>query len=41
MRRRGPRRITVIGVGTPLPLTPMTLRPLAMEILHLGGQAGG
>jgi hypothetical protein len=27
MPRRGPRRITVIGVGTPPPLTPRTLRP--------------
>ena len=34
MPRRGPRRITVIGVGTPPPLTRLTLRPLAMEILH-------
>jgi len=32
MPRRGPRRITVIGVGTPPPLT---LRPLAMEILRI------
>jgi hypothetical protein len=34
MARRGARRITVIGVGTPPPLTPLTLRPLAMEIVH-------
>jgi hypothetical protein len=39
MPRRGSRRITVIGVGTPPPLT---LRALAMEILHrLGAPAGG
>jgi hypothetical protein len=34
MPRRGPRRITLISVGTPPPLTPRTPRPLAMEILH-------
>ena len=34
MPRRGPRRITVIGVGTPPTLTREMLRPLAMEILH-------
>jgi hypothetical protein len=34
MPRRGSRRITVIGVGTPPPLTSLTLRPLAMEILR-------
>ena len=34
MPRRGPRRITVIGVGTPPTLTRDMLRPLAMEILH-------
>lgn len=33
MPRRGPRRITVIGVGTP-PLTCELLYPLPMEILH-------
>jgi len=34
MPRRGPRRITVTAIGTPPPLTPSILRPLAMEILH-------
>ena len=34
MPRRGPRRITVIGVGTPPPLTGELLYPLAMETLH-------
>lgn len=34
MPRHGPRRITVIGVGTPPPITPLILRPLAMDILH-------
>lgn len=34
MPRRGPRRITVTGVGTPPPLTRELLYPLAMEILH-------
>ena len=32
MPRRGPRRITVIGVGTPQPIT---MRPLATEILRI------
>ena len=32
MPRRGPGRITVIGVGTPPPLP---LRPLAMDILRI------
>ena len=35
MPRRGSRRITVIGVGTPPTLTREMLRPLAMEVLHL------
>ncbi len=34
MPRRGPRRITVIGVGTPPPLTRELLYPFAMEVLH-------
>lgn len=34
MPRGGPRRITVTAIGTPPPLTPSILRPLAMEILH-------
>lgn len=34
MPRRGPRRITVIDVGTPPPLTRELLYPLAMDILH-------
>lgn len=35
MPGRGPRRITVTGIGTPPTLTPQLLRPLAMEILHV------
>jgi hypothetical protein len=34
MPRRGPRRITVLGVGTPPPVTREILRPLAMEVLR-------
>jgi hypothetical protein len=29
-----PRRITVTAIGTPPPLTPSILHPIAMEILH-------
>ena len=34
MPRRGPRRTTVVGVGTPPAPTRQILYPLAMEILH-------
>lgn len=37
----GPRRITVIGVATLPPLTPRTLRALAMEILRRWEARGG